>query len=214
VLRRVVELLRSIPAPFALAAVFLVSALETAVFLGVVLPGEIAVIVGGALAARGRLPLVGVLVASILGPFFGDSIGYFLGGRYGPRYFRGKRRKRWSRARLWLRRRGAAALFLGRFTAFVRSIIPAAAGAARMPYRRFLPWCIAAAISWGGASTLLGYFLGKNYETLERFTRRFSLAILAAVVLGVGMYVLLRRRSLRGRRRARRRSARPRRLES
>jgi membrane-associated protein len=214
VLQRIVEFLRSIPTPFALAAVFLLSALETAIFLGLVLPGEIAVIVGGALASRGRLPLAGVLVASTLGPFVGDSIGYLLGRRYGRRFFRGKRKERWSKARLWLRRRGASAVFLGRFTAFVRSIIPAAAGAARMPYRRFLPWCVAAAITWGAGSSLLGYFLGKNFEALERFTRRFSLAILAAGTLGVGVYVLIRRRSRRGRRRARRRSARRRRLES
>jgi membrane protein DedA with SNARE-associated domain len=149
-----------------------------------------------------------VLVTSILGPFIGDSIGYFVGRRYGRRFFRGKRRERWSKARLWLRRRGAAAVLLGRFTAFVRSIIPAAAGAARMPYRRFLPWCVAAAISWGAGSTLLGYFVGKNFETLERLTRRFSLAILAAVILGVGVSVLLRRKSRRRRRRARGRSAR------
>jgi membrane-associated protein len=209
VLQRIAEFLRSVPAPVALAVVFLLSALETAIFLGVVLPGEVAVVVGGALASRGRLPLGGVLGAGILGPFVGDSIGYFIGHRYGRRFFRGKRKGSWSKARLWLRRRGASAVFLGRFTAFVRSIIPAAAGAARMPYHRFLPWCAAAAISWGAASTLLGYFVGKNFEKLERFTRRFSLAILAAVVLGVGVYVLLRlqRESRRSRRRASRRKS-------
>ncbi|HEV8609160.1 MAG TPA: DedA family protein [Thermoanaerobaculia bacterium] len=205
---RIVEFLHSIPAPFALAAVFLLSALETAIFLGVILPGELAVIIGGALASRGRVPLVGVLAAGILGPIVGDSIGYFVGRRYGRRFFRGRRREKWSKARLWLRRRGASAVLAGRFMPYVRSIIPAAAGVARVPFRRFFPWCVAAGISWGGASALLGYFVGKNLEKLESFVSRFNLVILTAVILGVGLYVLRRRLRRRRGRRARRTSAR------
>ena len=205
---RIVEFLHSIPAPFALAAVFIFSALETAIFLGVILPGELAVIVGGALASRGRVSLVGVLAAGILGPIVGDSIGYFVGRRYGRRFFRGRRREKWSKARLWLRRHGASAVFVGRFTPYVRSIIPAAAGAAHVPFRRFFPWCVAAGVSWGAGSALLGFFVGKNYERLELLAQSFSLAILTALILGVGLYVLRRRLRRRRGRRARRTSAR------
>jgi len=136
-LRCFVEIFLSIPAPLAVAAVFLVTAGETAFFLGLVLPGEFAVILGGVLASQERVPLVAVLLAGVIGPIAGDSIGYFLGRRYGRRFFKGRRRKRWAKARAWLRRRGAFAVFLGRFTAFFRSILPAAAGAARLPLRPF-----------------------------------------------------------------------------
>jgi undecaprenyl-diphosphatase len=208
VVHRIVEFLHSIPAPFALAAVFFVPALETAIFLGVILPGELVVIVGGVLASRGRVPLLGALAAGILGPIVGDSIGYLVGRRYGRRFFRGRRGERWSKARLWLRRRGASAVFVGRFTPFVRSIIPAAAGAARVPFHRFLPWCVAAGILWGAGSALFGYLVGKNYETLEALAQRFSLAILTVVILGVGLYVLRRRLRRRRGRRPRRTSVR------
>src|SRR5512134_758490 len=134
VVRRIAEFFHSIPAPLAVAAVFLAPLLETAIFLGVVLPGELVVIVGGALASRGRVPLAAVLAAAILGPIVGDTIGYFVGRHYARRVWRGKRREKWSKARLWLRRRGASAVFVGRFTAFLRSIIPAAAGAVRLPF--------------------------------------------------------------------------------
>jgi undecaprenyl-diphosphatase len=206
VIRRAFAFLIAAPWPLVVAVVFLVSALETAIFLGLVLPGELAVILGGALASRGRVPLAGVVAAGILGPILGDSIGYFLGRRYGRRYFRGRRKARWSRARLWLRRRGASAVFIGRFTAFLRSIVPAAAGAARVPLTKFVPWCVAAGVIWGGASALLGYFLAKNFETLESFASRFSLAILAIVLLGLGVYLLRSRRKHRRRRRTRSRS--------
>ena len=205
-IRRALAFLIAAPWPLVVAVVFLVSALETAIFLGLVLPGELAVILGGALASRGRVPLAGVVATGILGPILGDSIGYFLGRRYGRRYFRGRRREKWSRARLWLRRRGASAVFVGRFTAFFRSIVPAAAGAARVPMAKFVPWCVAAGVIWGGASALLGYFLAKNFETLESFASRFSLAILAVVVVGVGAAILWSRRKRRRKRHARSRS--------
>lgn len=199
-IRRAIEFLVSAPWPLVVVGVFLVSALETAIFLGLVLPGELVVILGGALASRGHVPLAGVVAAGVLGPILGDSIGYFLGRRYGRRYFRGRRREKWSKARLWLRRRGASAIFVGRFTAFLRSIVPAAAGAARFPLSRFAPWCVAAGVIWGGTSALLGYFLAKNFETIESLASRFSLAILAVVVVGVSAAILWSRRKRRRRR--------------
>ena len=208
-IRRALAVLTAAPWPLVVAVVFLVSALETAIFLGLVLPGELVVVLGGALASRGHVPLAGVVAAGILGPILGDSIGYFLGRRYGKRYFRGRRREKWSRARLWLRRRGASAVFIGRFTAFLRSIVPAAAGAARVPLSKFAPWCVAAGVIWGGASALLGYFLAKNFETLESFASRFSLAILALVVVGVGASILWSRRKRRRNRRHNRPRSKP-----
>src|SRR5712692_2278759 len=192
-LRCFVEIFLSIPAPLAVAAVFLVTAGETAFFLGLVLPGEFAVILGGVLASQERVPLVAVLLAGVIGPIAGDSIGYFLGRRYGRRFFKGRRRKRWAKARAWLRRRGAFAVFLGRFTAFFRSILPAAAGAARLPYGRFLPWNIAAGVLWGVGSAMLGYFAGRNYETLARRAGLLSLALFV-LLLAAALVSLFRRR--------------------
>src|SRR5947209_3789361 len=70
--------------PFlALALVFLLPALEASAFVGVVVPGEIGVILGGVLANQHKLPLVTVLIAGIVGAILGDSVGYFVGKRYG-----------------------------------------------------------------------------------------------------------------------------------
>ena len=104
---RIVELFLSVPAAVAIFVVFLLAAGETALFLGLVIPGELVVILGGALASRSRVPLAGILAAGILGPITGDSIGYFLGRRYGRRFLRRRRMEKWARARQWLRKRGA-----------------------------------------------------------------------------------------------------------
>src|SRR5258707_4661132 len=130
----------SIPAFWVVAAVFLLSAGETALFLGFVIPGELTVILGGVLAARAHVPLSAVLAASILGPILGDSIGYYLGRRYGENVSHRHRRKRWASAQRWIRTKGAPAGFLRRLVALVRSFIPPAAGVSQMAYPTVLPW--------------------------------------------------------------------------
>ena len=69
----------------ALAVVFWLPALEASVFVGVVVPGEIAVLLGGVLAFQHRVGLPAVLAAAIAGAILGDTIGYWVGRRYGRR---------------------------------------------------------------------------------------------------------------------------------
>jgi membrane-associated protein len=115
---------------------------EDALFVGFVLPGETAAVLGGVIASRGNAALWLMLVLVVAGAIAGDSVGYEVGKRTGPRFldlrvFRKKRREL-EGAQDLLRRKGGAAVFLGRFIAFFRAVVPALAGAARMPYRRFL----------------------------------------------------------------------------
>jgi membrane-associated protein len=169
VLDRFITLFFSIPGPWAVGAVFFLAAAETALFVGFVIPGELAVILGGVLASRAHVPLAGVIAASVAGPILGDSIGYYIGRRYGENVSHRKIKKRWARAQSWIKTKGAPAVFFGRFVAFLRSFIPAAAGVARMPYRRFLPWNVAGGALWGTGSALLGYFGGQELEKIVRW---------------------------------------------
>ena len=75
-LDRLIAAFLSIPGPWIVGAVFFFSAAETALFVGFVVPGELAVILGGVLASRAHVPLPAVLAASVAGPILGDSIGY------------------------------------------------------------------------------------------------------------------------------------------
>jgi undecaprenyl-diphosphatase len=181
-LDRLLAAFLSIPGPWVVGAVFFFSAAETALFVGFVVPGELAVILGGALASRAHVPLPAVLAASVLGPILGDSIGYYLGRRYGENTRHKRLKKRWAKARSWVKNRGAPAVFLGRFVAFVRSFVPAAAGVSKMPYRKFLPWNIAAGILWGAGSGLLGYFAGENFEAVVHTMGRLGLVLLAVAI--------------------------------
>jgi len=187
-LERFLHAFLSLPAVWVVAAVFFLSAAETALFLGFIIPGELAVILGGVLASRAHVPLPAVLAASVAGPILGDSIGYYLGRRYGENVAHKRRRKRWASAQRWVRTKGAPAVFLGRFVAFVRSFIPAAAGVSRMPYREFFPWNAAAGVLWGAGSALLGYFAGANFEAVAHATGWVGLALLGiAIAIFVGI---------------------------
>ena len=199
-LDRLITSFFSIPGPWAVGAVFFLAAAETALFIGFVVPGELAVILGGVLASRAHVPLAGVLAAAVAGPILGDSIGYYLGRRYGENVSHRRLKKRWARAQGWIKRKGAPAVFFGRFVAFLRSFVPAAAGVAKMPYRRFLPWNAAGGILWGAGSALLGYAAGENFETVVRWTGRIGIALFLAVLAAVAAVFLFVKRS-RARRR-------------
>jgi membrane-associated protein len=181
-LNRLFAVFLSIPGPWVIGAVFFLTVAETALFVGFVVPGELAVILGGVLASRAHVPLPAILAASVVGPILGDSIGYYLGRRYGENTRHKRLRKRWAKAQSWIKNKGAPAVFLGRFVAFVRSFIPAAAGVSRMPYRKFLPWNVAAGILWGAGSALLGYFAGENFEAVAHAMGWLGLALLGVVI--------------------------------
>lgn len=177
---------------------------EAAVMVGLVLPGETALVVAGFAAAQGwiaLLPMVGVAVGSAA---LGDSVGYEIGRRLGPtlRASRLGRRVgdgRWARADAFLHRYGGRAVLLGRFTAGLRALTPGMAGMARMPYvSTFLPWNLAGATIWGGGCVLLGYGFSAS---LAAIGRALTYGPLALIALAAAVLVLLRLRRHRTRRR-------------
>jgi membrane-associated protein len=175
---------------------------EAALFVGFVLPGETAVILGGVLAATHRLSLNTLLVLVVVAAIVGDTVGYEVGKHAGPRLLASRPLRRHAArldgARDTLRRRGGAAVLLGRFTAFLRAVMPALAGLSRMPYHRFLAWNAAGGLIWGVGVTMLGYFAGASYKKVERALGRGS-AILLALIAVAAVVVWQRRRRARDR---------------
>jgi len=188
-----------IPAGVGVGLVFLLTAAESALLVGLVVPGEVAAILGGVLAGRGRVPYAAAAAAAIAGAWAGDSIGFFLGRRLGGARFLKRRRQHWAQARTWLKRKGGIAIFLARFTPFLRTVMPSAAGAAKMPYFRFLPWDLAAGALWGGTSAALGYVGARDFERVLRWSGRVGLIVLG-VVLAAAAVLLHRLRPPAGRR--------------
>jgi membrane protein DedA with SNARE-associated domain len=172
----------------ALGMIFLLPALEAPAFIGLVLPGELVLVLGGVLAQQGRVPLAAALALGVAGPIAGDSVGHWLGRRFGRRLLEvGAGRlagpARVARTRAVLQRRGGPALVLGRMTAGVRVLLPGLAGASGIRYRRFLAWTAPAAAVWAVAHVLLGYAAGEGWHRAHEVAGRAGLILL--VVLAV-----------------------------
>jgi membrane-associated protein len=192
--------LLDVPSPIILGLVFLLPALEASTLIGVLIPGETVILLGGVLAWYGHVPLASVMVAAALGAILGDSVGYWVGFRWGKRIVEGRvgrviGEQRWARARLRLKRKGLMTIVLGRFPPFARTLVPLLAGSARMPYHRFLIGNAVGGIVWASASVLAGYFAGDAWQRVQHVQHIVGAALLAAIVLAV---VVVR---LRGRRR-------------
>jgi membrane-associated protein len=195
-----VDQLLGVPPMVAYLLIGVVVFAEAAIFVGFVLPGETAVVLGGVLASSGRLSLGRLMVLVVAAAVAGDTVGYEVGKHAGPRVLRSRllrrHQQRLDGARHFLRRRGGAGVFLARFTAFLRAVMPALAGLSDMPYRRFLAFNATGGLVWGVAVTLLGFFAGASYRKVEAALGRGS-AILLSVLLVGGLYGWHRRRRAR-----------------
>ncbi|SHN01765.1 DedA family protein [Actinacidiphila paucisporea] len=175
---------------------------EDALFFGFVLPGETAAVLGGVVAGQGRVSIYWLCVVVVLAAIAGDSVGYEVGRRFGPRILETKalrgHQARIEQARDFIRRRGPAAVFLGRFIAFFRALMPALAGMSRMPYPTFLLFNALGGLVWGVGFTLLGYFAGSAYKQVEK-TAGTAVAVVVAVVVVAAAVVWEVRRHRAGR---------------
>jgi membrane protein DedA with SNARE-associated domain/membrane-associated phospholipid phosphatase len=174
--------------------VFLLPALEASAFLGVVVPGEVAVLLGGVLAFQHRASLPAVICAAVAGAIVGDSVGYLVGRRWGRRLLDGSvgrlvRREHLDRAERYLATRGGPAVFFGRFTAALRALIPGLAGMAGLCYRTFAAYNTAGGVLWAAGFVLLGYAAGTGWRQVEQVAKRASLLLLLALA-AVGLLVL------------------------
>ncbi|GIJ27345.1 hypothetical protein Vqi01_25070 [Micromonospora qiuiae] len=188
----------ALPPVVVLILVFVLPALESSTLLGLVVPGETAVLVGGVVAHGGGLPLWAVIAMAAAGACLGDQIGYLLGRRYGPAVLGrvpavARRHLDLNRARRLLARRGAAAVLIGRWVAVLRTVVPIIAGASGMRRAAFGWANVAGGLVWATGVALLGYLGAASLHYLERELGIGTHALLAVLVV-VALVSLWRRR--------------------
>jgi len=165
---------------------------EDAIFVGFIIPGETAAVIGGVASATGNVDVRVMCLIVVVAAIVGDSVGFEVGRLFGPRLLRikilAKHQHRLADAQALLARRGGAAVFLGRWTAFFRAVMPALAGLSQMPYGRFIRWNAIGGAAWGLTFVLLGHFAGHSYAQIEKTVGRTG-AIVVAVIVVVGLIV-------------------------
>jgi len=184
--------------PLVLVVVFALPALEASTLLGIVVPGELALVLGGLLAHQGRVPLWAAVVAGAAGAVVGDSVGYAIGRRVGERLLahlphRLVDPRQVERATALLRRLGGRAVLVGRFTAALRALVPGLAGLAGVPYRTFAAYNLAGGVLWATGFVLLGFAARPAWRTAERVAGQAGLVVLGTVVVVAAAAALLHR---------------------
>jgi membrane-associated protein len=169
---------------------------EAAAFVGFLLPGETALLIGGVLAHSGVWNVWLFLGFAIIGAIAGDSVGYEIGKHLGPRikenaFGRFVGEKRWNLAQAIFDRYHGGAIFFGRAQALLRALVPALAGMNRVPYRTFLKWNAAGAIVFSTIVVLLGYEFANSLATLEKYLRYWAILFLLVVIFIV---IILKRK--------------------
>jgi membrane-associated protein len=165
--------------------------LETGAFVGLIAPGETAVVLGGVVAAQGQVELAAMLVLVWLAAATGDFVSFLLGRRLGRRFIvtRGPRfgvtPPRLARVETFFDRHGAKAILVGRFVGIVRAVAPFLAGASGMRVRAFLPWSILGTAAWAATFTLVGYIFHRSFSAAADYVTHgaLALAVVAAAVL-------------------------------
>lgn len=188
--------LGAVPSWAVYLTVFLLPFLEASVFLGFVIPGETALVFGGVLAHQGRASLAAVLALAVVGAITGDAVGYGVGRRWGRALQRtrlGEKvgAERWATTEAFLHRRGASAVFFGRWTALLRAMVPSAAGMAHLPYARFALWNALGGTLWAVACVVGGYVVG---DVVGRYVSKVGWVVAGVVAVLVVAHVVRGRR--------------------
>jgi len=178
----------------------LLALLETGAFIGLLVPGETAVVIGGVVAARGDLALPLLIALVWAGAFAGDMLSFFLGRRVGRGFLdaHGDRlrisRAQRERTERFFECHGGKAVLLGRFVGVLRALTPFVAGTTGIAVRRILPYSAAGTLIWATTFTLVGYAFADSFESAGELVTRIVMA--AAVLAGAALSVatLLRRR--------------------
>ena len=198
------ELIRSGGPPLICAIVFV----ETGLFVGFFLPGDSLLVTAGIFAAAAAVPvptllwhwLIPVTVCAIVG----DQLGYWIGRSAGSALYKREdslffRKSHLQRAHDFYERYGGRAVILARFVPIVRTFCPPVAGAAKMPYGRYVAFDVAGGIVWVTATIVGGYTLGRSVPNIGKYIH-YVIAVVVVVSLLPAMIGLMKSRSMSGER--------------
>jgi membrane protein DedA with SNARE-associated domain/membrane-associated phospholipid phosphatase len=172
--------------------------LETGAFVGLVLPGETVVILGGAVAGQGDTSIVLTIGIVWFGAVLGDSVSFLLGRRlgrdfllrYGPRVRITP--ERFARVEAYFARHGGKTIVVGRFIGLVRALAPFIAGSSGMSYGYYLPFSVLGTGLWAATFGLIGYFASQSLDKAAEAAGRGTLFFGIAVGVIVGVVVAVR----------------------
>jgi len=172
---------------------------ETGAFVGLVVPGETLMLLGGAVAGQGAIDIYLLIAIAWFAAWLGDTFGFFLGRRlgrefvmkHGPRV--GISHERFEKVEEYFGRHGGKTIFIGRWISLVRAFAPFIAGSSGMGYRGFVPYSILGTGLWASLHILVGYFFSRSIETAGHYAARGAFLLATLIVVVAGTVFVVRR---------------------
>lgn len=164
--KHIIEFLTTKGAVFTYIGLALIVFAETGLAVGFFLPGDSLLVVAGLFAAKANgLNVAILLVLLFVAAVVGDALGYYSGLKVGPRIFTRQksllfRPSHLQKAQGFYEKYGGKTIIIARFVPVVRTFAPIVAGAAQMPYRRFVVYNVVGGFLWVFSMILTGYFWG------------------------------------------------------
>jgi undecaprenyl-diphosphatase len=171
---------------------------ETGAFIGLVVPGETVMILGGATAGQGATDVYILIAIAWFSAWLGDTTSFLVGRRlgrdfvlrHGPRF--GIDHDRFEQVEDYFSRHGGKTIFIGRFVGLVRALAPFIAGSSGMRYRAFVPYCILGTGIWVASAIVLGYLFSRNIDSVLDYAGKGAFALGTLIVIVVGAIALRR----------------------
>ncbi|MEX2448927.1 MAG: bifunctional DedA family/phosphatase PAP2 family protein [Solirubrobacterales bacterium] len=171
---------------------------ETGAFVGLLVPGETTMILGGATAGQGATNVYILIAIAWFAAWAGDTTSFLIGRRlgrefvlrHGPRF--GIDRERFEMVEGYFERHGGKTILIGRFVGIVRALAPFVAGSSGMRYRAFLPYCILGTGLWVSSAIVLGYVFSRNIDAVLDYAGKGAF-VLGALIVVVGGSIFLYR---------------------
>jgi len=166
---------------------FLIIFAESGILIGLFLPGDSLLFTAGFLASQGYLHIAILLPVFFLAAFTGDSVGYYIGYKVGPRVFR-REKSFWfhpenvEKTRQFFEKHGKKAIVIARFLPIIRTFIPVMAGVGEMKYEIFVFYNALGAVIWAVGLTLLGYLFGQTVPNADKYILPIILLIVVVSV--------------------------------
>jgi membrane protein DedA with SNARE-associated domain len=177
---------------------FVASVLENTFLIGLVVPGDVVVVLGGGLAAQARLDVALVAASVVSGVVLGSLFSFWLGRwggiplleRWGARF--NLQRSKIEKAREYFHRHGAKTVFLAAFVSGLKNLVPPVAGASSMGFGRFAAYNAAGSTVRTLALVAIGYACGANLTRALEVVRRANGGAVAITVAVVTLFLALR----------------------
>src|SRR5689334_19461966 len=172
---------------------------ETGAGIGLVVPGETVMLLGGAVAGQGAIDVYLLIAIAWFAAWLGDTTSFFLGRRlgrefvlkHGPRF--GISHERFEKVEEYFGRHGGKTIFIGRWISLVRAFAPFIAGSSGMGYRGFVPYSILGTGLWASLHILIGYFFSSAIESAGHYAARGAAVLASLIVIVVATVWVVRR---------------------